>query len=91
MHIVHMHVYVHALKYAQNVDEFTVFERIPKHMRKQPNTQRCDLPGKAAKRCYVRKHLAMQTELHKASACSKARIQGSAPNVSLRRGKKARE
>lgn len=26
MHIVHMHVYVHALKYAQNVDEFTVFE-----------------------------------------------------------------
>lgn len=26
MHIVHMHVYVHALKYAQNLHEFTVFE-----------------------------------------------------------------
>ncbi|KAG7225427.1 hypothetical protein INR49_027421, partial [Caranx melampygus] len=64
----------------------------------QAYTQRCDLPGRAVKRCNVRKHLAKQTEPHKASACSRARPQGRAPHISMRgerrrrrrRGKKER-
>lgn len=53
-------------------------------MHTQAYTQGCDLPGKAMKRCNVRKHLAKQTEPHKASACSKARPQGSAPHITVR-------
>lgn len=37
-------------------------QSIPKHARVRKHTERCDVPGRAVKSCYLRKHLAKQTK-----------------------------
>lgn len=71
-----------------NYSEFTsvkcFIQSIPNQTNTQEYTRRCDLPGRTVKRSYVRKHLAVQTEPHKAATCSLARTRGSAPHISMR-------
>lgn len=37
-------------------------QRIPKHAHIRKHTERCDVPGRAVKSCYLRKHLTKQTK-----------------------------
>lgn len=85
-----MHAYIYA---AENVPKLwvnkqarrTSYRVFPTHIH-TAHTRRCEPPGQAVKRRYVRKHLAKQTEPHKATACLEARTRGRAPHNSVRGG-----
>lgn len=91
-----MHAYIYAVKNVQklwmNSQAWRTSEYSQTRTHTQAYTERCDLPGKAVKCCYLRKHLAKQTEPHKAIACSAARTPDqSSSHLGERRGEEAKE